>query len=77
MAETGKERKEGEIWGIEKGEGKDMGFKHNNVLRGAEQPTSTTNTDADLRQDPHGEDYSPASKLLYKCTANAAQLYLL
>ena len=34
MAETGKERKGGEIWGIEKGEGKDMGFKHNNVLRG-------------------------------------------
>ena len=56
MAETGKERKGGEIWGIEKGEGKDMGFKHNNVLRGAEQPTSTTNTDADLHQDPHGED---------------------
>ena len=57
MAETGKERKGGEIWGIEKGEGKDMGFKHNNVLRGAEQPTSTTNMDADLRRDPHGEDY--------------------
>ena len=57
MAETGKERKGGEIWGIEKGEGKDMGFKHNNVLRGAEQPTTTRDTDADLRQDPHQGDH--------------------